>query len=140
MKTQNLKTSKNMKNSEPIQDLYNIYKSTGLPNEMILSLGYVGLSEEALEKLPVERRQHLFWICTYLHSVISEVMKEKEFRDKYKILGFLNMAMDQADKYYSKTTDEVSLFHSLHPHNQVFERQYSSDYTPVENPSVSVIK
>ena len=140
MKTQNLNTSKNMKNSEPIQDLYNIYKSTGLPNEMILSLGYVGLSEDVLEKLPVERRQHLFWISTYLHTVISESMKEKECRDMDKISMFLRLAMDQTDKYYSKTTDNVSLFRSLHPHNQVFERQYASDLTANENPSVGVIK
>lgn len=135
MKTQNLKTSKKMKNSEPIQDLYSIYKSTGLPNEMILSLGYVGLSEDVLYKLPVERRQHLFGICQYLHTVISESMKEKESRDMDKISMFLRLAMDQTDNYYSKTNDGIFLFHSLQPHNQEFKRKYHSDSVTVENHS-----
>lgn len=123
MKTENFKASKKKKKSEPLQDLYSIQKFAGVPNEMILLLGYVGLNENVLDKMPVERRQHLFFICQFLHVVISESMKEKDFRDNYKMLGFLRMATDQTDKFYEKTNDDIFLFHALHPHNQVFERK-----------------
>ena len=123
MKTENFKSSKKEKKSKPFQDMYSIQKSAGVPNEMILSLGYVGLNENVLDKMPVERRQHLFLICQFLHVVISESMKEKDFRDNYKMLGFLRMAMDQTDKFYEKTKDDLFLFHALHPHNQVFKMQ-----------------
>ncbi len=123
MKAENFKSSKKEKKSQPLQDWYSDYKSSGVPNELILSLGYVGLSEDVLGKLPVERRQHLFLICQFLHVVVSESMKEKDFRDNYKMLGFLRMAMDQTDKFYEKTKDDLFLFHALHPHNQVFKIQ-----------------
>jgi len=54
-------------------------------------------------------------------------MKEKDFRDNSKMLGFLRMAMDQTDKFYEKIKDDLFLFHALIPHNQEFKKQ-----TPID--------
>jgi hypothetical protein len=126
MKTKNQKRTYKVK-EESIQDLYKIYKANGVPNEMILSLGYVGLSEDNLATLNVDRRQHLFWVCQFLHVVVSEAMKEIEYRNNNKMLGFLQMALNQTDEFYRKSKDDLYMRHNLQPHNQIFERQFASD-------------
>lgn len=89
--------------------------TNGVPKERILSLGYVGLGSESLLKdLPVEKRNGMFFLCQNLHVVISDAMKSKEFRDSKKMLGFLQMAIEESDKFYKNKSDDF-LVHDLTP-------------------------
>ena len=112
----NEKKAKKIINVREPQDLYNIYMAKGVPKERILSLGYVGVgSKSFLKDLPVEKRNSMFFICQNLHVVISEAMKSKEYRNTNKMLGFLEMAIDESDKFYKGKADDL-LFHELTPH------------------------
>ena len=116
MKNEKVKKGKKESTIEQPQDLYNIYMAHGVPKDRILSLGYVGIgSESFLKDLPVEKRNSMFFICQNLHVVISEAMKSKEYRDTNKMLGFLQMAIDESEKFYKDKSDDL-LFHELTPH------------------------
>ena len=72
-------------------------------------------SEPLLNDLPVEKRNGMFFLCQNLHVVISEAMKSKEYRNTQKMLGFLQMAIEESDKFYKDKSDDL-LFHELTPH------------------------
>lgn len=100
-----------------VQDFYSIMKDN-VPNEMILSLGYVGLmSDMKLSEVPVERRNMMFLINNFLHTVISESLKPKEYRNEDKMLSFLKMATGEVDKFHNGD-GELQLIHSLDPHSE----------------------
>ena len=56
----------------------------------------------------------MFFLCQNLHVVISDAMKSKEFRDSKKMLGFLQMAIEESDKFYKNKSDDF-LVHDLTP-------------------------
>ncbi len=115
MKTK--KESKIKKVANNAQDLYSFMKDN-VPNDMILSLGYVGLmSEEKLSEVPVEKRNMMILMKQFLHTMISEALKPEYYRNEDKMLSFLKMAIVEADKFHNGD-GELQLFHSLDPHSE----------------------
>jgi len=116
MKTGNKQKSKKGTPAEQSQDLYKIYLNKGVPNDKILSLGYVGVADASIKDLPNEKRSAMFQICQNLHVVLSEAMKSKEERDEKKMLSFLQMAIQETDNFYA-VKSEAFLVHSLIPND-----------------------
>lgn len=116
MKTNKRNESEKVNPSDQSQDLYKIYIEKGIPKERILSLGYVGVADSALKDLSIEKRNAMFQLCMNLHVVLSEAMKSKEERNEKKMLGFLQMAINESDNFYAGKS-EAFLVHNLDPND-----------------------
>lgn len=103
------------KTKEETQDLLKIYVDAGIPIEQLLSLGYVGIgTESTLAELPVQGRNSMLRIKSFLVDVLSEALKPNEFRNDEKMLGALRMAVLMTDIFYCENP-ELFILHSPLP-------------------------
>lgn len=100
--------------SEESQDFYTSYLDRGVTKERMLTLGYVGIANAAIESLPIEKRNAIVLLWENLQVVLSEAMKSKDERDVNKMLDFLNRSIAESDKFYA-IKSKAFLVHSFHP-------------------------
>lgn len=110
-----------MKKIEEPQDRYKIAYNNGLAENMLHSFGFWAIKDKQIFDLTTDQRNDLFDAAGYMRTVISEVFKSSENRNRDKIDMFLTLTVNRLDEFY-KDNAEADIFHALAPPEGGWER------------------